>query len=98
MTLFDRYGKVTRVDMKGSFAFVFYDEVSSVNDAVAGMNGYEINGSKIVCNFARNSRDSTGGGPGSKPKSENRINITGIDPGTSWQDLKGVIFCEYFCW
>ena len=96
MLLVIRYGKVTRVDLKGAFAFVFYEEASSVNEAVAAMNGYEINGSRIVCNFARNSRDSAGGGPGSKPKSENRINITGIDPGTSWQDLKGAEICIYF--
>lgn len=87
-----RYGKVTRIDLKGGYAFLFYEEQSSAEDAIAGLNGVEINGSAIVCEFAKSSRDNNG--PSSKPKSDYRVTITHINSRTSWQDLKGNKSCR----
>ena len=95
-TAFGDYGTVVKVEKKenltGSFAFVFYNESSHAQAAIAAMNGKELHGNEIVVEAARGRVPQSGSGSGvvssTKGIKELRISCTGLDDRTSWQDLK----------
>ena len=88
---FGDFGKVSKVEMKNGYAFVFFTDDSSAQDAIAGMNGKELHGNEIVVETARGhqhaSRSATQTSS-TKGIKELRISCTGLDDRTSWQDLK----------
>ena len=90
-TAFADYGHVVKVEKKETFAFVFYNESSHAQAAIAAMNGKELHGNEIVVETARG-RMPSGAGSGAvsstKGIKELRISCTGLDDRTSWQDLK----------
>jgi len=57
--IFDRYGRVARVDMKRGFAFVDFDDNRDAEDAIKDMDGREVDGSRITVEWAGRGR---GGG------------------------------------
>lgn len=65
-------------------------------DAVHGRNGYSFGGARLRVEIAggANRRGPVSGGPRrfSGQRSEHRIEITGLPPSGSWQDLKD--FCR----
>ncbi|KAG0256945.1 hypothetical protein BG011_004242, partial [Mortierella polycephala] len=56
--LFNKYGRVTRLDIKrgtnSGFGFVEYDDPRDADEAVNKLNGSVVNGSAIVVEFAKN--------------------------------------------
>ncbi|KAG0059707.1 hypothetical protein BGZ90_004354, partial [Linnemannia elongata] len=56
--LFNKYGRVTRLDIKrgvnSSFGFVEYEDIRDAEEAVHKLNGHLINGNPIVVEFAKN--------------------------------------------
>jgi len=61
--MFSKYGKLTRCDIKGSFAFVTYEDERDAADALKETNGKDLAGSKINVEWAKgNSRYEGGGG------------------------------------
>jgi len=57
--IFDRYGRVARVDMKRGFAFVDFDDNRDAEDAIKDMDGREVDGSRLSVEWAGRGR---GGG------------------------------------
>ncbi|XP_041000379.1 serine/arginine-rich splicing factor RS2Z32-like isoform X1 [Juglans microcarpa x Juglans regia] len=81
--LFSRYGRVRDVDMKRDFAFVEFSDPRDAEDAVYGLNGREVDGSRVIVEFAKGgprgaggSREYLGRGP---PPGSGRCFNCGID-------------------
>ncbi|KAE9444736.1 hypothetical protein C3L33_23366, partial [Rhododendron williamsianum] len=51
--LFSRYGRVRNVDMKRDYAFVEFSDPRDADDARYGLNGRELDGSRITVEFAK---------------------------------------------
>jgi len=62
--VFDRFGRVARVDMKRGFAFIDYEDTRDAEDAIRDMDGREVDGSRLIVEWAGRGRGSGGGGGG----------------------------------
>ncbi|KAG2586911.1 serine/arginine-rich splicing factor RS2Z33-like isoform X1 [Panicum virgatum] len=51
--IFSRYGRVRYVDMKHEFAFVEFSDARDADDARYNLDGRDINGSRIIVEFAK---------------------------------------------
>ncbi|GAB4836513.1 hypothetical protein Ancab_001425 [Ancistrocladus abbreviatus] len=81
--IFSRYGRVRDVDMKRDYAFVEFSDPRDADDARYSMNGREVDGCRVVVEFAKGgprgpggSRDYGGRGP---PPGSGRCFNCGID-------------------
>ncbi|GMY08669.1 serine/arginine-rich splicing factor RS2Z32-like [Fagus crenata] len=81
--LFSRYGRVRDVDMKRDFAFVEFSDPRDAEDAIYALNGRDVDGSRIIVEFAKGgprgpggSREYLGRGP---PPGSGRCFNCGID-------------------
>ncbi|GLT54903.1 hypothetical protein SLA2020_280620 [Shorea laevis] len=81
--LFSRYGRVRDVDMKRDFAFVEFSDPRDAEDAIYGLNGRDVDGSRVIVEFAKGgprgpggSREYLGRGP---PPGSGRCFNCGID-------------------
>lgn len=68
--LFVRYGPLRRVDMKLGFCFVEYNDELDAKDACEKLDGYKVDGERLVVEFAKDKprfgeRDAAA--PGDKP-------------------------------
>eukprot|EP01087_Luapelamoeba_hula_P019033 TRINITY_DN624_c0_g1_i1.p1 TRINITY_DN624_c0_g1~~TRINITY_DN624_c0_g1_i1.p1 ORF type:complete len:260 (+),score=1.70 TRINITY_DN624_c0_g1_i1:98-877(+) len=45
---FNRYGRVSRLDLKAGYAFVEYSEARDAEDAIRGLDGTDLDGSRIA--------------------------------------------------
>ncbi|KAK6929267.1 RNA recognition motif domain [Dillenia turbinata] len=68
--LFNKYGRVRDVDMKHEFAFVEFSDYRDADDARRGLDGRDVDGSRIIVEFAKGgprgsgaSREYLGRGP-----------------------------------
>jgi len=64
--LFSKYGRLRDVSLKSDFGFVEYEDYRDADDAVHYLNGYELDGSRLVVEFSRGS--GARGPPGSSMK------------------------------
>ena len=82
---FSKFGQVNKIDLKTGYAFVFFETEGDTEQAVNNLNGIEIDGSNIVVEYARSSREM-------KPKPikrlDLRLSVSGLEARVSWQDLK----------
>jgi len=97
--IFDRYGKIRRIDIKTGFGFVeFYDD-RDAEDAIKGEDGQDLLGRRLQVEEARGGRGrggggdrgDRGGGGGSRyggSRYKWRLRVENLDSRTSWQDLK----------
>ncbi|KAK8611101.1 hypothetical protein V6N13_131165 [Hibiscus sabdariffa] len=83
--MFSRYGRVRDVDMKRDYAFVEFGDPRDADDARYALNGRDLDGSRIVVEFAKGvprgpggSRDNPGRGGGPTPGAGRCFNC-GID-------------------
>ncbi|KAJ1395997.1 Zinc finger, CCHC-type [Sesbania bispinosa] len=78
--VFSRYGRVRDVDMKHDYAFVEFSDPRDADDARYNLDGRDVDGSRIVVEFAkgvpRGSREYLGRGP---PPGTGRCFNCGID-------------------
>ncbi|KAG2595561.1 serine/arginine-rich splicing factor RS2Z33-like isoform X1 [Panicum virgatum] len=81
--IFSRYGRVRYVDMKHEFAFVEFSDPQDADDARYNLDGRDIDGSRIIVEFAKGvprgpggSREYMGRGP---PPGSGRCFNCGID-------------------
>ncbi|KAI5800906.1 hypothetical protein FPQ18DRAFT_365508 [Pyronema domesticum] len=93
------HGTITEVKLMDGFGFIQYDSPDDAKDIVPNFHGKDFKGQNLVVQFARgnrhhnNPREFPPGGPnGAFPprprRTAFRMNITGLPPDTSWQDLK----------
>ncbi|XP_028961683.1 serine/arginine-rich splicing factor RS2Z33-like isoform X1 [Malus domestica] len=59
--VFSRYGRVRDVDMKRDFAFVEFSDPRDADDARYSLNGRDVDGSRIIVEFARGAPRGPGG-------------------------------------
>ncbi|KAJ0102130.1 hypothetical protein Patl1_06215 [Pistacia atlantica] len=81
--IFGRYGRIRDVDMKRDFAFVEFSDPRDADDARYSLNGRDVDGSRIIVEFAKGgprgpggSREYLGRGP---PPGSGRCFNCGID-------------------
>ncbi|KAK2633815.1 hypothetical protein Ddye_028607 [Dipteronia dyeriana] len=81
--IFARYGRIRDVDMKRDFAFVEFNDPRDADDARYSLNGRDVDGSRIIVEFAKGgprgpggSREYLGRGP---PPGSGRCFNCGID-------------------
>ncbi|XP_060212601.1 serine/arginine-rich splicing factor RS2Z32-like [Lycium barbarum] len=81
--VFSRYGRVRDVDMKRDYAFVEFSDPRDADDARYGLNGRDVDGSRIIVEFAKGvprgpggSREFGGRGP---PPGTGRCFNCGLD-------------------
>ncbi|PWA94974.1 serine/arginine-rich splicing factor RS2Z32 [Artemisia annua] len=60
--IFSRYGRIRDVDMKRDFAFVEFSDPRDADDARYSLNGRDVDGSRIVVEFAKGAPRGGGGG------------------------------------
>jgi RNA recognition motif-containing protein len=53
--LFEKFGTLKRCDIKGSFAFVTFEDERDAEDALEECNGKDLQGSKINVEWAKGS-------------------------------------------
>lgn len=53
--MFDRYGRVRRLDMKDGFAFIEFDDPRDASDAVRDLDGRSMDGARLRVEISRNS-------------------------------------------
>ncbi len=93
---FEEYGDVKSVEIKGTYAFVYFDQAQQAQLAIERMNGKELDGSSLVVENARSSSShqnsgadkSTGKGTRLVRRLDLRILIRDVQRNVSWQDLK----------
>ncbi|XP_050385214.1 serine/arginine-rich splicing factor RS2Z32-like [Argentina anserina] len=59
--VFSRYGRVRDVDMKRDFAFVEFNDPRDADDARYSLNGRDVDGSRLIVEFARGAPRGPGG-------------------------------------
>jgi len=85
--IFERYGRIHRIDLKHCYAFIDYNNRRDAEDAVHAMNGREIDGERIVVEWTRG--NTRGRGRGYRPeRSDYRVRIENLPEHAHWQDLK----------
>jgi len=94
---FSRYGRITGCDLKYGFCFVEYEDARDAEDAVHGMDGRELDGSRIIVEFSRGGgQRSSGRAYGPPQRSDYRVTVENLPRDMSWQDLKDHFrrYCE----
>ncbi|CAN6809771.1 hypothetical protein Bca4012_000107 [Brassica carinata] len=70
--LFSKYGRIRDVDMKRDFAFVDFSDPRDADDARYRLDGRDVDGSRIVVEFAKGTPRGSGSGYGSREISSSR--------------------------
>ncbi|KAF8819196.1 Rna recognition motif-containing protein [Cardiosporidium cionae] len=94
---FEKFGKISKLDIKRTvsgapYAFIEYVDSRDAEDAIKDRNGYDFDGSRLRVEVPFNARDGRGRnwrGRGQPPrKGKYVIEVSGLPPSGSWQDLK----------
>ncbi|KAF8420648.1 pre-mRNA splicing factor [Tirmania nivea] len=88
-------GNIVEVKLMNGFGFIQYDNEEDPKDIVPAYHGREFKGQRLTVQFARGNRhaprENTFAPDTRYPRTRRtqfRMNITGLQPDTSWQDLK----------
>ncbi|KIV95243.1 hypothetical protein PV10_02919 [Exophiala mesophila] len=89
-------GAVKEVKLMNGFGFIEYEDEMDARDVVPAFHGTEFKGERLTVQFARGPRRKEDFGPSDRnvPRPRRtiyRMNITGLQSGTSWQDLKDFV-------
>ncbi|KAF8820151.1 Rna recognition motif-containing protein [Cardiosporidium cionae] len=94
---FEKFGKISKLDIKRTvsgapYAFIEYVDSRDAEDAIKDRNGYDFDGSRLRVEVpfnARNGRGRNWRGRGQPPrKGKYIVEVSGLPPSGSWQDLK----------
>lgn len=100
--LFYKYGRIREIDLKTparppAFAFISFEDSRDAEDAVRARDGYNFDGYRLRCEFAKGDRRGGGGrddfrdrprGGGGGRRSDYGVSVSNLPKGCSWQDLK----------
>lgn len=85
-------GEITEVKLMNGFGFIEYKDPMDARDVVPAFHGSDFMGERMTVQFARGNRQREGGyGERAAPRprrTSHRMQISGLPPDTSWQDLK----------
>ncbi|KAL6242406.1 hypothetical protein RBB50_010545 [Rhinocladiella similis] len=87
-------GSIKEIKLMNGFGFIEYEDAMDARDVVPAFHGTEFKGERLTVQFARGPRrkDDFSGPPDRNiPRPRRtiyRMQITGLQPETSWQDLK----------
>lgn len=87
-------GTIKEVKLMNGFGFIEYEDSMDARDVVPAFHGTEFKGERLTVQFARGPRrkdDFSGPADRNAPRPRRtiyRMQITGLQPETSWQDLK----------
>ncbi|KIW37589.1 hypothetical protein, variant 2 [Exophiala oligosperma] len=87
-------GSIKEIKLMNGFGFIEYEDAMDARDVVPAFHGTEFKGERLTVQFARGPRrkDDFSGPPDRNiPRPRRtiyRMQITGLQPDTSWQDLK----------
>jgi len=84
---FDKYGPVSRVDMKNGFCFIEFADRRDADDAVRYGDGTDLDGKRLSVEVARGVRRSRATPVGGRGGGF-RVKVENLNSKTSWQDLK----------
>ena len=90
--LFYKFGDIRSVEIKRpvrppAYAFVTFYDRRDADDAIRRRDGYDFDGERLRCEFAKDSREDDRPG-GIKKGTGHRVFISGLPKSCSWQDLK----------
>jgi len=90
---FGKYGRIKTIDLKNGYAFVDFENEDDAEDSIYGLDGVDIDGSRVVVEMSR-----VGGSRGPRPPNpyrgvppshtDYRAVFTNLPRSMSWQDLK----------
>jgi len=86
--LFDRYGRIHRVDIKNGFGFVEFEDSRDAEDAIRGEDGRDFFDRRIQVEPSRGNGPRRSGPRYGGQRFKWRLEVEGLNPRTSWQDLK----------
>lgn len=86
--VFSKYGEVMKIDVKSTYAFVFYDSPEECEAAIKYMDGQNVNGNLIIVQSARGTPRDNNKVKQTRRNDDLRLAVIGLDQRTSWQDLK----------
>eukprot|EP01120_Amphizonella_sp_Union-15-10_P005864 TRINITY_DN1798_c0_g1_i1.p1 TRINITY_DN1798_c0_g1~~TRINITY_DN1798_c0_g1_i1.p1 ORF type:complete len:333 (-),score=42.23 TRINITY_DN1798_c0_g1_i1:50-1000(-) len=101
--LFGKYGRIMNCTMKGTYAFVEFDDARDAEDAIRALDGYQLEGASIAVEFSHGGRysgrdrgssgrrsSSYGHNPSFSPprNTDFRVIVEGLPYDCNWQDLK----------
>merc|ERR1712000_485060 len=88
-------GDITEVKLMNGFGFIEHKDPMDARDVVPAFHGSDFMGERLTVQFARGSRAREPGGfggheraPPRPRRTPHRMQLTGLPPDTSWQDLK----------
>ncbi|KAL2408391.1 hypothetical protein ABEF95_002416 [Exophiala dermatitidis] len=87
-------GSIKEIKLMNGFGFIEYEDPMDARDVVPAFHGTEFKGERLTVQFARGPRrkdDFNGPSDRNIPRPRRtiyRMQITGLQPDTSWQDLK----------
>ncbi|KAL1989569.1 hypothetical protein VTN49DRAFT_6766 [Thermomyces lanuginosus] len=88
-------GKITEIKLMNGFGFIEYEDPLDARDVVPAFHGSEFKGERLTVQFARGPRRKDPyNGHGDRPapprprRTIYRMQVSGLPPDTSWQDLK----------
>merc|ERR1711939_480008 len=87
-------GSIKEIKLMNGFGFIEYEDAMDARDVVPAFHGTEFKGERLTVQFARGPRrkdDFSGPPDRNVPRPRRtvyRMQITGLQPDTSWQDLK----------
>lgn len=87
-SLFDRYGRINRVELKQGFGFIEFDHPQDASDALRALDGYTYRGHRLRVEIA-NGRGRRDDRRSSAPmRTDYRVTVEGLPSNMSWQTLK----------
>jgi len=96
--IFAKYGKVNSVSLKVGYGFVEMDDSRDAEDAVKALDGYDLDGAKIVVEHSRGRRDDRREDPsrrgrraGPPVRTNYRVIVEELSSSCNWRDLKDLM-------
>ncbi|BAM42214.1 splicing factor [Theileria orientalis strain Shintoku] len=92
---FEKFGRILYCDLKrsytgSSFAFIEFSDSRDARDAIRDKDGFEFHGKKLRVELPFRERDQASGGSRRHGPRRGKyvLEVTGLPPSGSWQDLK----------
>lgn len=79
---FAQFGEITNLEVKNGYAHLGYVEAAAAGEAIAKMNGSDLDGSALIVDYAKENKHKV------NKRFDLRVIVDDLDARVSWQDLK----------